>query len=504
MVGRLSGSAWVYAGLAAAIAGCAVVLGAYSYDGTFTRFIADDYCTTAKLHELGYWGLQRYFYTTQNGRYSFVFLDGLAELLPTSALTLQAGTAILLWFAFLFAACKRILDLAGATRSRFASLPLSLFVIGGTLSTAPEVTNSLYWKSGFFTYLPPLILFPLLVSLILHAKQVRTSTRFWGLTILIAILAIVAGGFSETDLALQAGGIVLWILICEFILRERRAVVPLASALAGSLAALVVFLVSPGNAIRSTLFGPSVSPALKVVLTLAHSVRFVSQTLAADWITLLLILVASALVAVVAHRGVALPEPSLHLWIRITLGMSACLVVSTIVPSMVAMSGHPPLRALVVPAHVVTLCAVACGYLIGLWSMSWEQITSKQLALASALAIVLAILGPAREAARYLALIPQLRAHAAAFDAQDARLRAARRQGATTANVIALGFYGRLTSLHAKPSWVTGCVAEYYGFDSIMVEDSQEGDFPKKEAFPPWLKRLDRQVVDLVNAKTRR
>ncbi len=65
-------------GVAALIA-LAVCLIAYVYVGSYTRYMADDYCRVSILHAKGFWGAQRHWYEQWTGKFSHILTVSLAE-----------------------------------------------------------------------------------------------------------------------------------------------------------------------------------------------------------------------------------------------------------------------------------------------------------------------------------------------------------------------------------------------------------------------------------------
>src|ERR1043165_8797022 len=69
----------------------------YAYLGTFTRYMADDYCTAAALKNNGFWGTQTYWWQNWSGRYSFTFVVSFVELLGLAIVPILPALVIFLW-----------------------------------------------------------------------------------------------------------------------------------------------------------------------------------------------------------------------------------------------------------------------------------------------------------------------------------------------------------------------------------------------------------------------
>ncbi|HET7897948.1 MAG TPA: hypothetical protein VFL47_09770, partial [Flavisolibacter sp.] len=79
------------------LAGMLSSLALYAYLGTFTRYMADDYCSAAALKVDGFWGAQAYWWQNWSGRYSFSFLASLVEMLGLKIVPVLPALGIALW-----------------------------------------------------------------------------------------------------------------------------------------------------------------------------------------------------------------------------------------------------------------------------------------------------------------------------------------------------------------------------------------------------------------------
>jgi hypothetical protein len=76
-----------------------------AYMGTFSRYLADDYCTAGLLKQYGYWGSISNRFFTWDGRYSFsiliflfdIFGNKFTSVLPSIAITLLLGGTFFLF-----------------------------------------------------------------------------------------------------------------------------------------------------------------------------------------------------------------------------------------------------------------------------------------------------------------------------------------------------------------------------------------------------------------------
>lgn len=229
-------------------------LAVHAYNGSFSRFIADDYCMAGDVRAWGVVGASLRWFDGIAGRYSQAFVynsavalgPGFAGLLP--ALLLAGWLAALTWAAFQAA---RLLNLR---RPLLAAALTAAALAYAALDGAPALIQSLYWTSGAIPYLLPLLLLTLLLGVLL-----RCARRGCGpLAITGAgLLAFAAGGFSEPYLLFQAAALALLAALVWFTPRRRALLPLLLAALAGTAAALfIVVVVGPAATPRASRASP--------------------------------------------------------------------------------------------------------------------------------------------------------------------------------------------------------------------------------------------------------
>ncbi len=76
-----------------------VPLGAHAYLGTFSRYLADDFCTAQTLRRFGFAASQSYWYTSWSGRFSSTFVISLTQSVGPRLTPWLTSLAILLWLA---------------------------------------------------------------------------------------------------------------------------------------------------------------------------------------------------------------------------------------------------------------------------------------------------------------------------------------------------------------------------------------------------------------------
>jgi hypothetical protein len=470
-----------------------LALTAYGYIGLFSRYMADDYNTWRAVNTHGLLGTQIKWYVEWTGRFSFTFTVSLLSLLGARVVRFLPGLLLTLWFVGVAWAVRRVswrvpLKSSDARAFMFAGL-----IIFATLKTAPNVVQSLYWQAGALSYIAPLILFSFYLGSL--SRSVRAATAHaarppWLVLCGFAALTFAAGGFSDAYVALQTCGLLLGIIVCARYAPAglgSRLRISLAAGLVGSLLALTVVVLAPGNGVRQTFYPPP--PGLLQILKLSalDLLRFTAEAVHNHPLIFALLLLVSFMTALNesvrrAERGddrhgraallVLIPA------IVIALGMSC------ITPAFYGMSVTLPERAQVLLGFTFVCGVVAWGAAAGahcgaVASPFVSRNAGRVVPFGSFLLLILMIAGPVATCVSTFALRGRARAYAADWDRQDEELRAAKESGASEVTVDQIGdFQTRLGlgrgDLHLRSDphfWINQSVAKYYGIRSVAARE---------------------------------
>lgn len=225
-------------------------LALYAYLGSFTRYMADDYCTAAVLKEGGIWRAQSYWWNNWSGRYSFTFLVSLVELLGLRIVPILPGLFILLWLVSAVWALQpflRDLQLRKPAATGTLIAAVLLWMIYRSVDDYPQIV---FWQTGILTYPPSIILF--LLGTGLAVRRAFSAGRLTMLELFLWVLfTFIAGGFSETGVVVQMALLALIFLLVNIgntPMRKLSSI--LMAAFLGSIVSLLVIAVAPGNSVR--------------------------------------------------------------------------------------------------------------------------------------------------------------------------------------------------------------------------------------------------------------
>lgn len=450
----------------------------YGAVGFFTRYAADDYCTAGILRTEGLLGAQTWWYFGFSPRYAFSFAVSAVELLGLAIVPLLPTLAMLLWLLVLTWALSRFRHLF----PRFGSMPVCLLVaalvVFAVLSTTPDIAQSLYWQTGMLTYLFPLMLLTLYAGWV--ATQVTRAVHGGGdpppSLLVSGAIPFVAGGMSETYLALQ--GTVLFLAAAGCLLvrtpATRAALPHLAIGWATSVAALEIIQLSPTVGMREAGLKPPLELALGAAINTGwlFVVRFARHSV---FTALLCLALPSVIGAGPAPdsvspdcRNVSPTALARHLGV-VGVG-SLALIMACFFPAFFAQGGDPPARSHVVPDFVLVCFLVYAGIRL-------QPVLARLAAGVPRAAVALAMgalaLTPVVTAVRTLPEVPAAADYAARWDRLDGDIRAARAAGAT--NLVVAQLPRALGQDYLSTSsryWFNGCVARYYGLQSIAADQS--------------------------------
>jgi hypothetical protein len=458
---------------------------AYTFMGAFMRLIGDDYCYAWILRQNGFWKAQMVSYlqvSMYNGnRYSLSLLSFLADLfrptvngwLPGLVIFLFVwGTSLVLW---------QVARLTNASIHWFFALVGAEFFCVMTLSQAPDLYQILYWRTGMLTYLAPVIANTFLLALILwHWKMNRLSY----LAVAAAfILAVLAGGFSETGFALQITYLVM--LTTGYSLSKvrngGRELWPLwvcLSALLGTLLAGLLLALSPTNQARLVDFPPR-PDWIDLIQSTIQNVRIFSVITLK---TLFLPTLIGFLIPLGASILFFTVQPTLNtvkvttVFIRIGLGfvLGFILLCACFLPSAYIQSSYPGLRALIPARFVMVLIITISGWLMGQGIVVlFQQIFSAPRVL---WAVTICIIGltvfyTIWTVPNILSEQSKFKKWALLWDERDLKIRAASRQNVKNLEVMQLDHViPDVGELNADPGyWYNQCAAGYYGVDSLSA-----------------------------------
>ncbi|HEX9161945.1 MAG TPA: DUF6056 family protein [Thermoanaerobaculia bacterium] len=420
--------------LSVATATAALCLASYAVLGWYSRWIADDFCSAARLRAEGFWQSQATLYRTWSGRFAFAFAINAVQSLGPETARVVPAIAVLAWVAATTFAARRVLRVSAPL-----SLAAAIVFVFAAIDGAPNSFQSLLWQTGALTYLTPLILLTCWIGVVPRANDRREATPLTWLA--AAALPFIAGAFSETAVVCQVAAFTVAAVLAPP--KKRRVFVV---ALVASLVCLAIVAAAPGNAVRRANFPASDPIQVTIARTASATYDFIGQALIANFAGLLLAC-AFAMLVRREQAGLRLPLAALIIAIGTTAAAELTALHST--------TGIAPIRAMVIPETFVVIAAIAFGL----------YATPRAALVASLLTIVLS-LAPLARAAGNAELVPAAEVFAEKWDRMDLQLRAAgigaQRVVDMPASVDLLDFVTRNPAY-----WSNRCIAGYYDLSGV-------------------------------------
>ncbi|MHB9032108.1 MAG: DUF6056 family protein [Anaerolineae bacterium] len=472
---------------------CLAFLGAFlasqAYLGLSSRYIADDYCSAAAVNAQGIFGAALHSYLTWSGRYTANLLDSLLGSFSPSLSPYMPAAALAVWYVVLTGTMYALFAFPARRRRLFAALFAAAVLLAAALILTPEIFQSLYWGQGMRSVVPPLILGTALIGILGRYNRQPHSPQSLIWLAAGMIIALLAGGFSETYVVLQTtllAGALLTVVLRLRTANRNHAWPMLTAMLLGSLLALGLVAAAPGNALRQANF-PSPPGLFRLsIITLSGLANFagklVYSLVGGQWAFAPLVLAARLIsflgVAATAyllgcsnqvHRsGAPLSGRALG---RILLGLplaALALLLVCFIPAAYATSLPLPGRTLIIPAYLLVWAAASWGFCLGQYhrARSSGQVNPRRPAAQSIAVSLVVLFALASLVTAYtsLRLQPRLNAYASAWDQVDQHIRQARAAGQSAVVVPLVPNPARLDDLSPDPEfWVNQCVSAYYG-----------------------------------------
>jgi hypothetical protein len=456
----------------------------YGIKGIYSRYAQDDYCYGYHLRTFGFWNMQVSSYFNQaeynSNRYSLTFAHSLAELLGGSRFVpFLPILEIIAWVASLWYLIRQVLIGRPSRHLKSVVALAALGIIFYTFYLAGNLYQILFWLSAMQTYLTPMVISTFIFGRLLALTRSSPLKTFQFIE--IALLCLFVGGFSETT--------TLWLFVCLwliligiFLMRKQfpdagNGFRLVATAIIATGIALVILAVCPANQYRAGDWTRPDLPTL-IRMSLFYGEEFIRVTIKSTPLPFMVVtglgFWLGSLVIPDEQR-----KPKFYLFgLLIAVVILYILSVTTMVPTMYAMSSYPGDRALL-PAHFSLLSFLAVvGWLCSRLMFSiWPKI-AENIIFKSAFFIFgfMLFAYTARTVSRVYDKMPLYQARAQGWDLRDQMILDAKADGQTNITVPQFDSIYGITEIKPDPiNWVNFCAARYYGVDSITAEEDYLG-----------------------------
>jgi hypothetical protein len=438
---------------------------AHAYLGSYSRFMADDYCSAAESRRLGILRAVWFWYRTWNGRYSAGVLDALFGYWGPAVTPAVTAFALIAWFAALTGAIYFVLASSSLAPRALWSAALAAAVLFMTLALAPDVAQSLYWGQGMRSVIPPLILLTCYVFFFCWYRSRLWSVGSGNLWMVSSFaLTYVAGGFSETYTALQLATLSL-ALALFLIYREapsrRGDLLFLGFGLLGAVLSFITVVAAPGNSYRQAFYPPP-PPLLDLLrISLTSFAAFLGHLFDSAPKVLSLIGALAIGIWIGTFRNVQVYRARGPF---LVLVLGALLIFSCFPPAAYGQSDAPPDRTLIIPVYILMLTIALLGVTVG----NLLSARPKSSGSFASLAILLLLAAGTISVYQTMSLRPAYVAYANAWERFHAQMVAYGEAGVASAEISTADMnsnnWAGLNVIGDNPKfWLNICVSDYYG-----------------------------------------
>ena len=458
-----------------------IVLLIYSYVGTFSRFMADDFCSINDAHRYKMLRYIWHWFNNWGGRYSAIASDELLVHIGPIGVRYMPFFVLLIWIIFATFTTFVLLqkNIFKNITPTLASA-LSILVIYVLVSLSPDVQTVFYWWNGMRTYIPPLIFSAFHVSLIYWVLDRPYIHRHAFLITFISFsTALFTGGFNETFTTVQ----VLFfltalgtLLITKKIHHTDTLFKLLFAALIGSIMALTIMAISPGAARRQTFFGPrpdiismlqiAVSGYSQYIFTIVSSIRritaLISMVLAFCWI-----------------GSISEKRPTDHITALMWVFGGLLLSFAALMPSVYGLGRLPAPRTFIVPTYILVVSFAGNGIILGKWignrnSFGRSRHSETILLICTLGLILFSTWVNAKDIVENRHTYIE---YAQLWDDVDANIKQAKLNGEESITIPNMRGWANLDRPNENPKfWPTACYIEFYEFPIYGPPYVQEND----------------------------
>ncbi len=460
-----------------------VPLAVYAYLGSFSRYLADDYCAST------------YLFTSQNifeatwrayflwaNSYSRLMFSQLIEFGGVNGIRVMVGVEILIW---VFLLAWMFYEIATLLRIRIALsgfVWLACMVIVLSLYQTSALYQILYWRTGLIPYSLPVLWFAGIAAFFLRyvGKPYEKSRARWA-GMLFVVLVFFAGGLSETTSGMQVGMMFVAVLLVWWTkpLHQRRdALAFLIFGLITAVIAISIMAVSPGtsNRLGRIMDNPPIyNPIALSGDVILYTSQFILDVFKSYPLLVLVAVAVSCGIVILAFstsgQDVARIPASRLRWALLIVPVVVFIVIGFSYAPSAFVRTFPAARARYASHFILMLGLMIEGGLLGILVAQTRSIVSRNwVRITVAILLIGLIVHPLRAAPRVYLLHYEYQNFATKWDARHALIRQAVADGETDLVVVQLDAPGGVGEYKGNPKdWINRCVARFYGLNSIVA-----------------------------------
>src|ERR1051325_196131 len=154
-----------------------IAVALYGYLGTFSRYGSDDYCLSAFFLQDNLLRAMIIRYFEASSRYTNILFIGFVDkVFGWYNVAILPALMLALFVLGLYLFLKEIADMLELRWSGWMILFLSLFIVYFSITQAPDLYETLYWRAGMTSHFAPLVFIPFLGAFLL--RQLRNAKKY--------------------------------------------------------------------------------------------------------------------------------------------------------------------------------------------------------------------------------------------------------------------------------------------------------------------------------------
>ncbi len=350
--------------------------------GRSTALMGDDFCYSAVAAQSGVLDGTRNFYANINGRLLGNFVGVLSgRMFPLVQPPYIIVIILALFVVSLVPLLTRLLAWLTGKPLTSTAWVLSAVIVLVTLINTPDIYQSLFWRSGRQPLLYPLMLLPAILALLSDLAGLKRKGSAWGRLFLVFFLTLCAAAFHEVFAAAQVAFLASSLVVLLLYGRQAKRTVPLLmqgllTAIAGAVAGLLIHILSPGTAERSSVLGSNFDLPRILYGTLYDSNLFLFAG-NLNILTIGLFLLGAILVIRSSRLSRFGKKQGLLIWLGFPLVMYVAVLAAFAVGHY-GISQTMPERTQIIPTFLAILGALIWGMLSGVEFLRWGPKVSKR------------------------------------------------------------------------------------------------------------------------------
>ncbi len=444
----------------------------FTIQGFTTRYWADDYCLSGFIREYGFIHGLIEFYSTISNRFSAFIFSGFSELFGENAIKVISPLVIIFLGFILYRLFNILLSKFHVEQSKIISVLFSQILLFFVLFLAPNIHQSVYWRSGLSHYFLPIPILLYLLLIIFFSKKTEKKDLYN--KIFLFFISFFTAGLSESYAALQMGAFGIALLFVLFIdknIYRKCRLFLIGFALMGTAAAMGVMIVSPGNTLRLDTLQQASDIFSIVSISTTSAINFIILSIRGLWLPFGIMFGLFVLITYyfVRPSGYEIQNSVLFIFFFLTSVVAFALIICICAPTAYGMMAFPEQRVLML-AQFVLICGISMeGVFLGLLFQKFLY-TYQRIRLACLFLILIFYMYPLSTLDIRQSDLRYYLNRAALWDKRNVEINDQIAKGKINLSVSALDSFAEIAELRDDAGyWVNQCAAKYYEVESILA-----------------------------------